>query len=81
MYASVWNTIKNHMTFVFKDYTQLTFCLKKSSSNHFADDTCLIHGSKRIKTLETDLNTDLKVTSEWLNCNSLPIMTVLATDF
>ena len=51
----------------------LRFCLKKCSSNHFADDTCLIHASKRIKTLGTDLNTDLKATSEWLKANRLSL--------
>ena len=44
----------------------LRFCLNKSSSNHFADDTCLIYASKKVKTLGTDLNTDLKATSVWL---------------
>ena len=51
----------------------LRFCLNKSSSNHFADDTCLIYASKNVKTLETDLNTDLKATSEWLKANRLSL--------
>ena len=51
----------------------LRFCLNKSSSNHFADDTCLIYASKKVKTLETDLNTDLKATSEWLKSNRLSL--------
>ena len=51
----------------------LKFCLNKSSSNHFADDTCLIYASKKIKTLETILNTDLKATSEWLKANGLSL--------
>ena len=51
----------------------LRFCLNKSSSNHFADDTCLIYASKKVKTLETDLNTDLKATSEWLKANRLSL--------
>ena len=51
----------------------LRFCLNKSSPNHFVDDTCLIYASKRIKTLETDLNTDLKATSEWLKANRLSL--------
>ena len=45
----------------------LRFCLDKSSSNHFADDTCLIYASKKVKTLETDLNTDLKANRLSLN--------------
>ena len=51
----------------------LKFCLNKSNSNHFADDTCLTYVSKKIKTLETDLNTDLKATSEWLKANRLSL--------
>ena len=51
----------------------LRFCLNKSSSNHFADDTCLIYASKKVKTLEIDLNTDLKATSEWLKANRLSL--------
>ena len=51
----------------------LRFCLNKSSSNHFSDDTRLTYASKRIKTLETDLNTDLKATYEWLKANRLPL--------
>ena len=47
----------------------LRFCLNKFSSNHFTDDTCLIYASKKVKTLETDLNADLKATSEWLKAN------------
>ena len=38
----------------------LRLFLNKSSSNHFADDTCVIYASKKVKTLETDLNIDLK---------------------
>ena len=51
----------------------LRFCLNKSSSNHFAVDTCLIYARKMVKTLETDLNTDLKATSEWLKANRLSL--------
>ena len=51
----------------------LRFCFNKSRSNHFADHTCLIYASKKVKTLETDLNTDLKATSEWLKANRLSL--------
>ena len=51
----------------------LRFCLNKSNSNNFADDTCLTYVSRKIKTLETDLNTDLKATSEWLKANCLSL--------
>ena len=32
-----------------------------------------IYASKKVKTLETDLNTDLKATSEWLKANRLSL--------
>ena len=38
----------------------LRFCLKHATSSHFADDTCLLYASKKSKTLETNLNYDLK---------------------
>ena len=51
----------------------LRFSLNKSNSNHFADDACLTYAGKKIKTLETGLNTDLKATSEWLKANRLSL--------
>ena len=61
-------------TLLFLNYlNDLRFCLNISSSNHFAYDTCLIYASKKVKTLETDLNTDLKATSEWLKANRLSL--------
>jgi len=39
----------------------LHFSLKFSTASHFADDTCLIYASKNPKTLETNLNYDLKI--------------------
>ena len=47
----------------------LRFCLKYATSNHFADDTCILHASKKLKTLENNLNCDLKSSSEWLKAN------------
>ena len=64
----------NTRSFIISHYlNDLRFCLNKSSSSHFADDTCLIYASKKVKTLETDLNTDLKATSEWLKANRLSL--------
>ena len=50
----------------------LKFSLKYSCSSHFADDTCLLYAQNKLKTLETNLNYDLKRLSEWLKANSLP---------
>ena len=52
----------------------LRFCLNISSSNHFVDDTCLIYPSKKVITLETGLNTDLKATSKWVKANRLSLI-------
>ena len=51
----------------------LRYCLTKSTSSHFADDTCIMYASKKMKTLETILNTDLKSVSEWLKANRLSL--------
>ena len=49
----------------------LRFSLKSSVANHFADDTCITHQSKKLKT--TELNHDLKHCTEWLNTNRLSL--------
>ena len=41
--------------------------------SHFADDTCMIHQSKKLKTIESELNYDLKLCTEWLNANKLSL--------
>ena len=51
----------------------LRLSLKFSTASHFADDTCIIYQSKKLKTLESDLNHDLKLCSEWLNANRLSL--------
>ena len=51
----------------------LRFALKFSTASHFADDTYIIYHSKKLKTLESDLNHDLKLCSEWLNANRLSL--------
>ena len=49
------------------------FSMNKAIVSHFADDTCINFHAKKIKTLETVLNTDLKVVSDWLNSNRLSL--------
>ena len=49
------------------------FSLGKATSTHFADDTCILHFSNKLKTVETVLNKDLKHASTWLNANRLSL--------
>ena len=51
----------------------LRYSLKKSIASHFADDTSITFSSKKIKTVETILNTDLKSISDWLKANRLSL--------
>ena len=48
-------------------------CLKDTSAGHFADDTFIIYNSKKLKTLETVVNTELKQVVKWLNLNKLSL--------
>ena len=49
------------------------FCLNKTETGHFADDTYIMYGSKKINTLETVVNTELKLVSNWLRLNKLSL--------
>ena len=51
----------------------LRFSLKSSVASHFADDTCIIQQNKKLKTIESELNHDLKLCTEWLNANRLSL--------
>ena len=44
-----------------------------TTMSHFADDTCIIFASKQMKTMETILNHELKLCSEWLKTNRLSL--------
>ena len=48
-------------------------CLSKTSSGHFADDTFIIYNSKKLKTIETVINTELKEVIKWLRLNKLSL--------
>ena len=41
--------------------------------NHFADDTCIIFASKKMKTMETLINHEVKLCTEWLKTNRLSL--------
>ena len=50
------------------------FSLGKATSTHFADDTRILpYFSNKLKTVETELNKDLKHASTWLNANRLSL--------
>ena len=49
----------------------LRFALKDSIASHFADDTCILYASNKLKSIETVLNCDLKLASDWLNASRL----------
>ena len=51
----------------------LRFSITSSIISHFADDTCITLASKKLKSLETVLNYDLKLCSEWLKANRLSL--------
>ena len=51
----------------------LNFSLNKAISSHFADDTCIMFGTQKLKTLETVLSCDLKQISDWLKANRLSL--------
>ena len=47
--------------------------MKFSTVSHFADGTSIIYSSNQLKTIETNLNFDLKCVSEWLKSNRLSL--------
>ena len=47
--------------------------LIKSSCSHFADDTCITYANRKMKSLETVLNQDLNITSDWMKANRLSL--------
>ena len=51
----------------------LRLCLSKTSCGHFADDTFIIFHSKKPKTIETIINTELKEIVKWLRLNKLSL--------
>ena len=49
------------------------FCLSQTETGHFADDTYILFGNKKLKTIETVMNTELKRVSSWLHLNRLSL--------
>ena len=48
-------------------------CLSQTRCGHFADDTFIIYNSKKAKTIETVINTELKEVIKWLRLNKLSL--------
>ena len=48
-------------------------CLDNASTGHFADDTFIMYGSKKLSTIETVVNFELKLVSRWLRLNKLSL--------
>ena len=53
-------------------------CLNKTDTGHFADDTFLLYGSKKIGSIESVVNHELKLASSWLiRLNKLSLTVIL----
>ena len=48
-------------------------CLSQTSCGHFADDTFIIYNSRKEKSIETVINTELKEVIKWLRLNKLSL--------
>ena len=48
-------------------------CLQKTETGHFADYTFIMFGSKKLATIETVVNHELKLVTKWLRLNRLSI--------
>ena len=49
-------------------------CLEKSETGHFADDTFIMFGSKKLETIETVVNHELKLVTKWFRLNKLSLV-------
>ena len=49
------------------------FCLEKTETGHFADDTYIMFGRKKLATIETLVNHELKLITKWLMVNKLSL--------
>ena len=50
-----------------------TYSLSKTECGNFADDTFISLASKNIKTIETVMNYELKLASQWMKLNKLSL--------
>ena len=49
-------------------------CLNSTEAGHFADDT-LIYANRNMKTIETAVNYELKLVTQWMKLNKLSLNT------
>ena len=47
--------------------------MDKTNGSHFADDTFIMYNKKKMKSIETIVNTELKQVSSWLTLNKLSL--------
>ena len=70
----MWSSTGSYLrAFVISIVYDLRFALKDSIASHFADDTCILYAINKLKSIETVLNCDLKLASDWLNANRLSL--------
>ena len=70
----MWSSTGFYLRALFLLYiNDLRFALKDSIACHFADDMCILYASNKLKSIETVLNCDLKLASDWLNANRLSL--------
>ena len=53
--------------------TDFRLCLQKTETGHFADDTFIMFARKKIATIETVVNRELKLITKWLRVNTLSL--------
>ena len=51
-------------------------CLNETTCGHFADDTFIMYSGKKLKTIETVVNTELKQVLTWLRLNKMYLYAV-----
>ena len=47
--------------------------MEKAKTGHFADDTFIMFSSKKLETIETIVNHELKLVTKWLRLNKLSL--------
>ena len=50
-------------------------CLNSTEAGHFADDTLIMYANRNMKTIETVVNYELKLVTQWMKLNKLSLNT------
>ena len=48
-------------------------CLNSTEVGHFADDTLIMYANRNMKTMETVVNCELKLVTQWMKLNKLSL--------